>query len=201
VLGKGRRERALPSAADRRALDRYLRVRARHKDAALPWLRLGLRGRSPRGASSRCCGIVARRSSRAAPHQLRHTFAHQWLAQGGGETDLMRLAGWRSRTMPHRYGASAAGKRAVYWPPSSSPGRSSASSTAAGRPARPGSPGSPGRPAGRRPGPRRPAARCCGGTGRCPCRRMLPGRCWAGGTGASPGLTFGWTVTCSTSSR
>jgi integrase len=27
------------------------------------------------------------------PHQLRHTFAHQWLAEGGGETDLMRLAG------------------------------------------------------------------------------------------------------------
>jgi integrase/recombinase XerC len=29
------------------------------------------------------------------PHQLRHTFAHEWLAQGGGETDLMRLAGWK----------------------------------------------------------------------------------------------------------
>jgi integrase len=27
------------------------------------------------------------------PHRLRHTFAHQWLAEGGGETDLMRLAG------------------------------------------------------------------------------------------------------------
>lgn len=33
------------------------------------------------------------------PHQFRHTFAHQWLAQGGGETDLMRLAGWKSRAM------------------------------------------------------------------------------------------------------
>ena len=42
------------------------------------------------------------------PHQLRHTFAHEWLAQGGSETDLMRLAGWKSRAMLQRYGASAA---------------------------------------------------------------------------------------------
>src|SRR5919197_227725 len=45
-------------------------------------------------------------------HQLRHTFAHAWLAQGGGETDLMRLAGWKSRVMLGRYGASAAAARA-----------------------------------------------------------------------------------------
>src|SRR6266540_3687834 len=42
VLGKGRRERALPfGRTTALALDRYLRVRARHKDAALPWLWLG----------------------------------------------------------------------------------------------------------------------------------------------------------------
>jgi integrase len=46
------------------------------------------------------------------PHQLRHTFAHEWLAQGGGETDLMRLAGWKSRAMLQSYGASAADARA-----------------------------------------------------------------------------------------
>jgi integrase len=45
-------------------------------------------------------------------HQLRHTFAHAWLAQGGLETDLMRIAGWRSREMPQRYGMSAADARA-----------------------------------------------------------------------------------------
>jgi site-specific recombinase XerD len=39
-------------------------------------------------------------------------FAHQWLAQGGSETDLMRLAGWKSRVMLQRYGASAADARA-----------------------------------------------------------------------------------------
>ena len=39
------------------------------------------------------------------PHQLRHTFAHEWLVQGGGDTDLMRLAGWKSRAMLQRDGA------------------------------------------------------------------------------------------------
>ena len=44
VLGKGRRERALPFGHKAgAALDRYLRARARHKDAALPWLWLGCR--------------------------------------------------------------------------------------------------------------------------------------------------------------
>jgi integrase/recombinase XerC len=44
VLGKGRRERTCRSAAGP-ALDRYLRARARHRYADLPWLWLGQNGR------------------------------------------------------------------------------------------------------------------------------------------------------------
>jgi integrase/recombinase XerC len=47
------------------------------------------------------------------PHRFRHTFAHDWLNAGGADTDLMKLAGWRSRSMIERYGASAATERAI----------------------------------------------------------------------------------------
>lgn len=115
VLGKGRRERTLPFGRRAgEALDRYLRARARHKNAGLPWLWLGQKGRLTAWGLVQ---MLRRRGAQAGlpglhPHQFRHTFAHEWLVQGGAETDLMQIAGWKSRTMLQRYGASAADARA-----------------------------------------------------------------------------------------
>jgi hypothetical protein len=42
-----------------------------------------------------------------------HTFANDWLSNGGAEGDLMRLAGWKTRSMLDRYGADMAQRRAI----------------------------------------------------------------------------------------
>jgi integrase/recombinase XerD len=116
VTGKGRKQRIVrfghPAA---RAIDRYIRLRAKHSQAHRSKLWLGVNNRAPMTANG-IYQMIARRGEECGvpvhPHKFRHHFSHAWLDKGGSEGDLMELNGWTSPQMLRRYGASARNARA-----------------------------------------------------------------------------------------
>jgi site-specific recombinase XerD len=117
VLGKGRRPRAVPFGTKAgKALMMYIaKARRDHSSAGSEWVWLGRKGRL---TDTGIAQMLRRRAHEAGigeihPHLFRHTTAHMLMADDVAESDIMRLMGWRSRTMLSRYGASAATERAI----------------------------------------------------------------------------------------
>jgi site-specific recombinase XerD len=115
--GKGDKARVVRfDAATAAALDRYRRVRGRHpRYAQRPEFWIGFRGPLTRKGVPL---VLDKRAAMAGighvhAHQLRHTWAHRWLSNGGTEGDLQLLGGWANAEVMRRYGAAQATDRAL----------------------------------------------------------------------------------------
>ncbi len=117
VTGKGSRTRMVAIGATTvRAVDRYLRARAKRPDAGEPWLWLGRKGQLRETGLAELIRDRATEAGvrgRVTPHTFRHSYAHAMLAGGMQESDLMAIAGWRSRDMLTRYAAATRQERAL----------------------------------------------------------------------------------------
>lgn len=96
------------------AIDRYLRGRARHPHAECGWLWVGPKGRFTSWGIRQMLERRGRQAGVAGvhPHRFRRTFAHDWLEQGGQESDLMKITGWQTRDMIEVYAGELAASRA-----------------------------------------------------------------------------------------
>jgi site-specific recombinase XerD len=91
------------------AIDRYIRVRARHSYVSSPWLWLGVQGHNlAHMTDSGVRVMLSRRGEQAEiqnvhPHRFRRSFAAKWLAAGGSADDLMHITGWKTYDMVREY--------------------------------------------------------------------------------------------------
>jgi integrase/recombinase XerD len=91
------------------ALDRYIRMRARHDRSSSPWLWLGVQGHNTAHMTdSGIRDMVGRRGEQAGiqnvhPHRFRRSFAGRWLAAGGSADDLIHITGWKAYGMVREY--------------------------------------------------------------------------------------------------
>jgi site-specific recombinase XerD len=96
------------------ALVKYLRMRAKLPDAALPDLWLGRRGvLSLKGIHQMFRDRNRKALTSITPHQFRRSFAVGWLVQGGSQTSLQSICGWANGQMVSRYTKFAAGELAM----------------------------------------------------------------------------------------
>ncbi len=116
AAGKGDRARfSRFDAATGVAIERYLRVRARHRFADRPNLWLSHMGCvTIKGLST----ILAERSRKAGtghlhPHQLRHSWADRMKRGGLSDEVVMSLGGWTDSKVMRRYGDALAVERAL----------------------------------------------------------------------------------------
>jgi integrase/recombinase XerC len=121
VTGKGSKTRTVYySTATAVVLDRYLRVRDKHKAASSPLLWLGRTGPL---SSDAIAEVVVRRAERAGvtrpdgrpihAHLFRHRFADRWLSKGGNESDLLEIGGWSDSATMRKYGRGRRQERAI----------------------------------------------------------------------------------------